>query len=150
MIKGIFLGVCFFLSTAAWAQVSIGYYPFQSEISVSTNSERLVWGELRIATNTFYGNITTEPIAMVNVYRKTVLNIFGGAGVNFNFFNAISDISVLNGYSLHVGSRIKPFQNVKNIQLIFEVSPYFNKSFDGGLFRTRLGVAYQFHPKKRS
>lgn len=138
----------FFLSTPIVAQVSVGYYPIQSELSLSTNSERLFWGDLRISTNTFYGNITTEPVLIVNIKRKEMVNIYGGLGMNFNFFNAANNISIINGYSLHIGSRIKPLKKINNLQLIFEISPYMNQKFDGGLLRTRLGVAYQFKKKK--
>lgn len=130
------------------AQISIGYYPIQSELSFSTNSERLFWGDLRFATNTIFGNITTEPILVANIKRKEMINFYGGAGMNFNFFNAANNISIVNGYSLHIGSRIKPLEKTNNLQLIFEVSPYVNKELDGGLLRTRFGVAYQFKKKK--
>jgi hypothetical protein len=137
-----------FLSTPIVAQVSVGYYPIQSELSLSTNSERLFWGDLRIATNNFFGNITTEPVLIVNIKRKEMVNFYSGLGMNFNFFNAANNISIINGYSLHIGSRIKPLKKINNLQLIFEISPYMNQKFDGGLLRTRLGVAYQFKKKK--
>ena len=139
---------CYVLSTPIVAQVSIGYYPLQSELSLSTNSERLIWGDLRIATNTFYGNITTEPVLIANIKRKEMVNFYSGLGMNFNFFNAASNISIINGYSMHIGTRIKPLKKMNNLQLIFEISPYMNQKFDGGLLRTRLGVAYQVKKKK--
>ncbi len=145
----LFILLLFFLSTPIAAQISVGYYPIQSELSFSTNSERLFWGDLRLATNTFFGNITTEPILLVNIRRDEMVNYYGGLGMNFNFFNAASDISIVNAYSFHFGSRIKPIKKINNLQLIFEISPYVNTEFDGGLLRTRLGVAYQFKKKKR-
>ena len=148
MIKLIISILFFFLLTPTIAQISVGYYPIQSELSLSTNSKRLIWGDLRIATNTFYGNITTEPVLIVNIKRKEMVNFYSGLGMNFNFFNAASNISIINGYSLHIGTRIKPLKKMNNLQLIFEISPYMNQKFDGGLLRTRLGVAYQFKKKK--
>ena len=148
-MRKLILPILFFLlSTPIVAQVSVGYYPIQSEISFSTNSERLFWGDLRIATNTFFGNITTEPVFITNVKRTEMVNYYTGIGMNFNFFNAANNISIINGYSLHIGSRIKPLKKLNNLQLIFEISPYMNQKFDGGILRTRLGVAYQFKKKK--
>ena len=136
------------LSKITIAQVSVGYFPFQSEVSISTNSEVLLWGDFRFATNTFYANITTEPVLQVNITRKEMVNIYAGIGMNFNFFNLANNISILNGYSLHIGSRIKPIRKTRNFQLIFEISPYLNKEFDGGLLRSRMGLAYQFKKRK--
>ena len=136
------------LSKPSSAQISVGYYPFQSEISVTTSSERAVWGDCRIATNTFFGNITTEPVLMVNVKRTESANFYSGIGMNLNFFNEANNISIINGYNLHFGTRAKPIKNLNNLHIIFEISPYMNQSFDGGILRTRLGLAYQFRKKK--
>ncbi len=131
------------------AQIGIAYYPFQSEIALNTNIEHMIWGDLRIATNTFWGNITKEPILMTNIKRTSTANYYAGLGANFNFFNGFSDNNVVNGYTLHAGARIKPLRSYRNIQCIFELSPYVNPAFDGGLFRTRLGLAYQFTRRKK-
>lgn len=146
----ILLLLFFLLSKPGSAQISLGYYPFQSEISITTNSERLIWGDCRFATNTFYGNITTEPVLMVNVKRTELANFYGGIGMNLNFFNSASDISIINGYNLHLGTRAKPIKNLSNLQIIFEISPYMNRNFDGGILRTRIGLAYLFAKKKKS
>ncbi|MBO6518279.1 MAG: hypothetical protein JJ975_17210 [Bacteroidia bacterium] len=132
------------LTNSAFGQVSLGYYPFQSEVSITSNSELRVWGDFRVATNTFFGNMTTEPILMINVKRKEVVNVYTGLGLNLNFFNDVYGYSILNGYTMHVGARVKPFKSMKNIQGIFELSPYVRPDFDGGLLRSRLGIAYQF------
>lgn len=146
----ILLLLFFLLSKPSSAQISIGYYPFQSEISITTNSEKLIWGDCRIATNTFYGNITTEPVLMVNVKRTELANFYGGIGMNLNFFNAANNISIINGYNLHFGIRVKPINNIRKLHIIFEISPYMNRNFDGGILRTRLGLAYQFGKKGKS
>ena len=136
--------------TLSLAQISVGYYPFQSELSITTNSEKLIWGDCRIITNTFYGNITTEPVLMVNVKRAELANFYGGIGMNLNFFNAIDDISIINGYNLHFGIRAKPIKSFNQLHLIFEISPYVNRNFDGGILRSRIGIAYQFRKKEKS
>lgn len=138
------------LCTTVSAQLSIGYFPLQSELSFATNTERALWGDMRIATNTFFGNITVEPILMANIKKKEMVNYYGGLGANLNFFNAANNVSVINGYTLHFGVRAKPIKQVRNLHFIFEISPYINQKFDGGILRTRLGVAYQFGKRKRA
>ena len=138
------------LSKLSPAQISIGYFPFQSEILIATNSERLIWGDFRVATNPFYGHITTEPVLMVNVKRAEWANFYGGIGTNLNFFNAASNISVVNGYSVHLGTRAKPLKRLTRLHVIFEISPYVNRNFDGGLLRTRIGLAYLFLRREKS
>ncbi len=137
------------LSNTISAQLSIGYYPFQSELSFSINSGRNVWGDLRIASNTFFGNVTVEPILMVNLKKKEMINYYGGIGMNLNFFNAADNFSIINGYNLHFGMRAKPIKQLNNLHFIFEISPYMNQNFDGGILRTRIGVAYQFSKTKK-
>ncbi|MFK7907354.1 MAG: hypothetical protein AB8B69_19620 [Chitinophagales bacterium] len=129
------------------AQASLGYYPFQSELSITSNTNKILWGDMRLLTNTFWGNITVEPALMVNIKKSKFVNYYTGVGVNCNFFNGFNDVSVINGYSLNFGARIKPIENAPNLQCIFEIAPYMNQSFDGGLLKTRLGLAYQFKKK---
>ena len=149
MKRLILLCFIFFVSKIVSAQLSIGYYPFQSELSISTNAENTIWGDLRIASNTFFGNITIEPILMVNINRTEIINYYGGIGMNLNFFNTYDNISIINGYNLHFGTRAKPIKQLNSLHVIFEISPYMNRNFDGGLLRTRLGIAYQFKKKEK-
>lgn len=145
----IFCLVLFFCKSVS-AQLSIGYYPFQSELSLSTYSDKTIWGDLRIASNTFFGNITTEPILLVNIKKKEMVNYYGGFGINLNFFNSANNVSIINGYNLHFGARAKPIKQFNNLHFIFEISPYMNQKFDGGILRTRIGVAYQFSKKTKA
>ncbi len=146
-IKWLFVAILFLSAQKITAQASLGYYPFQSELSISSNPNKILWGDMRLLTNTFWGNITVEPALMVNIKRSKSVNYYTGIGVNCNFFNGFNDVSVINGYSLNFGARIKPIENVPNLQCIFEIAPYMNQSFDGGLLKTRLGLAYQFEKK---
>ena len=150
MKKLLLLCLISLLSKTVSAQLSIGYYPFQSELSFTTNTERNIWGDLRVASNTFFGNITIEPILMVNIKKMKMVNYYGGIGMNLNFFNAANNISIINGYNLHFGTRVKPIKQLNNLQFLFEISPYMNQNFDGGILRTRIGLAYQFSKKKKS
>ncbi|MEM6265620.1 MAG: hypothetical protein AAGI38_24165 [Bacteroidota bacterium] len=133
----------------AQGQVSLSYFPFQSVISVSTSPDARVWGDLRLGSNTFFGNVTVEPHVMVNLAQKSWGVLYGGLGANFTPGNAGADISVDNGVSLDVGVRVGPFKQVENVQLIFELSPYVNTDFDSGLLRSFLGIAYVFRKKER-
>jgi hypothetical protein len=126
------------------AQMSVGYMPFESIISISTNTDRLIWGELRIQSNTFFGNVVTEPSLRWNFKRQNQANYYVGAGVSVNPFNPVQDLELIEGYAIAFGSRIKPIVKYPKIQLIFEISPYYNRYFDGGTLKSHLGVAYQF------
>lgn len=126
------------------AQVSLGYYPFQSILSVTTNTEKIIWGDFRIETNTFFSNVNMELSPMWNFKRTDWVNYYTGAGVNFNPVNVFQDLPFINGYTLDFGARIKPIQKHKNIQLLFEISPYINQEFSSGNLRTLLGVAYNW------
>lgn len=132
------------LSSKLYAQIALAYYPWQSEVSICTSTDRTLFGELRTATNTFWGNITTEPILSVAIKRTEHVSYTAGLSASISPFNAASQLPLVNGYGLHLGSRIMPFEKYKGVQLLFEISPYTNRYFDGGLLRTRLGICYQF------
>jgi hypothetical protein len=134
--------------SALSAQVAVGYYPFQSILSVSSDTENLLWADLRTETNTFFSNLNLETHLMVNISKSPWVNYYSGLGMHFNPFNGTSDIAIVNGYSFNIGARIKPLQDYPNVQLLFEVGPYINQGFDGGLLRTSLGIAYNFRSKK--
>ena len=54
-MKKLIIPIFFYLlSTPIVAQVSVGFYPIQSELSLSTNSERLIWGDLKLLLQHFY------------------------------------------------------------------------------------------------
>ena len=137
----------FWVGLRAEAQLAIGYYPFQSVLSVSSNTEKLLWGDLRAETNTFFGNINFESHLMLNLKRSSWVNFYSGLGVNINPSNSTLNISVLNGYIIDFGARIKPIQKHPNFQVLFEISPYLNKQLNGGILRTFLGVGYNFGTK---
>lgn len=131
------------------AQVAIGYFPFQSVLAVSSNTERLVWGDFKIETNTFSTNMNIELSPKFNIKRTNWVNYSIGGGISFNFANSFMDLSPLNGYFLEFGMRGKPIAKCKNFQVVFEISPYANKQLTGGNLRTRLGIAWNFAPKEK-
>ncbi|PKP29723.1 MAG: hypothetical protein CVT99_16130 [Bacteroidetes bacterium HGW-Bacteroidetes-16] len=131
-----------FLTGKIYSQIALSYYPFQSVLSVSSNTDKLLWADLRIETNTFFSNINLEFNAMVNLKRTDWVNYYSGLGINVNPFYGLEDLPFTNGTVLCAGVRIKPVQKHKNLQVVFELSPYFNKYFDGGMVRTLLGISY--------
>mgnify|MGYP001953233162 CR=1 FL=1 len=98
-----------------------------------------------IKTETFFSNVNMELSPMWNFKRTDWVNYYTGIGVNFNPMNSFQDLPIVNGYTLDFGARIKPLQKYKNIQLLFEISPYMNQEFSGGNLRTLFGVAYNFN-----
>jgi hypothetical protein len=144
MKKTVILIFSLFVIVQLKAQVSLGYYPFQSILSVSTNTEKVIWGDFRIETNTFFSNINMELSPMWNFKRTDWVNYYTGVGVNFNPVNVFQDLPFINGYTLDFGARIKPLQKHKNVQLLFELSPYINQEFTSGNLRTLLGIGYNF------
>jgi hypothetical protein len=133
---------------SAFSQVEVSYFPFQSLLSLSTDTEKRVFADYKIETNTFLSNLNMEISPMVNVRRKERVNGYLGAGISFNPFNGYSDLPILNGYFAAFGVRIKPLKTLKSVHLIFELSPYFNKEWTGGNLRSRLGVGWNFRKEK--
>ena len=128
----------------ALGQVEVGFYPIQSHVSISTNSQRLIWADLRVQANTILGNVHQEPHLMLNVKRTSFASFYVGLGVNANLFNYFSDMSPLNGYTVDLGARIRPIANFQRFMVLFEVGPYINRNFDGGTLRAAIGLAYAF------
>tara|TARA_Y100001934_G_C12275295_1_gene737064 strand:+ start:1000 stop:1440 length:441 start_codon:yes stop_codon:yes gene_type:complete len=126
------------------AQLSVGYYPFQSTLSIATDTEKLIWADIRIEANSFYGNLNSELDLMWNWKRSDWVNYYSGLGWNFAPFAGASDLDFTNGYVFATGARIKPWAAHRNFQVLFEVGPYVNRQFDGGIFRTSLGLAYNW------
>ena len=140
----------FALATAqpSAAQVAVTYFPFQSVLGVATDTERRLWVGLNAETNTFISNVNLELQGMANLKRGEWVNYYAGLGVNTNPLAAINELPLLNGYTLTAGARIKPLPNHRNVQVVFELTPYANAQFDGGFVRTLLGLAYNFRRRE--
>lgn len=132
------------------AQVAIGYFPFQSLLSVSTNTDKRLFADLKIETNSFFSNINMELSPKINVKRQEKVNYYAGLGISINPANPFADLSVINGYFTDFGMRATPFEKFKNLQIVFEISPYVNREFNGGNLRSRIGVAWNFTRKTKS
>jgi hypothetical protein len=131
-----------FLTGKLYSQIAVSYYPFQSILSVSSNADKLLWADFRLEANTFFSNINLELDGMINLKRTEMINYYSGIGINVNPFYTVEGLEFVNGFTFNFGVQIKPLQKHKKFHIIFEVGPYFNKYFDGGTFRTLLGVSY--------
>lgn len=137
-------------ATNVRSQVAVSYFPFQSIVAISSNTERPLWLDYKIETNTFSANMNMELSPKINFRKSELVNYYVGPGVSFNIANSFQNLSLINGYFVDVGARIKPIKKCSNLQLVFEVAPYINQAFDGGILKTRLGLAWNFAKNKSS
>ncbi len=137
------------ITVSAFGQASVAYYPFNNIVTVSTNADRAVWADARVQTNTVFGSLSTTICPMVNVARRAQVNYYVGLGIRFNALNGIDDRDVLEGYSLHIGVRVKPLIMIPNLRVAFEIAPYSRKDFKTGNLQSFLGLVYQFSKKPK-
>ncbi len=132
------------LAPCCWAQ-GVTYYPWDNILSVSSNPQRLVWGEARFQMNSLFAALDTELAPMVNFRRSPQSQFYAGGGVAFGFVSHFVDNSrLVKGYFLSVGTRIHPLVQVPEVGVAFELSPYTAEDFKSGRFRAWLGVTWQF------
>lgn len=136
------------LTKPAVAQVAVTYFPFQSVLGVASDTERRLWAGVNAETNTFLSNVNVELQGMANLKRGEGVNYYAGLGVNTNPLAAVNELPLVNGYTFTAGARIKPLANYRNVQVVFELTPYANAHFDGGTIRTLLGLAYNFRHRE--
>jgi hypothetical protein len=133
-------------SHSSYAQV-VTYYPWQSQLAISSNLHKTAWIEARFQTNSFLSSLNTEVAPMFNFVKKENVNYYTGVGIQFNALNSLANKNILNGYFLSIGTRIRPLEKNRRVALSFEISPYVERKFDLGTFRTWLGVSYEFGRK---
>ncbi len=129
-------------------QLSIGYFPFNNVLSITSNPERLLMFDVRVETNTFFGNINPELFGVVNIKRSETFNIYSGLSCKAILIDGFNDGDFVGGYAVSLGTRFKPFEKFNNIHFLLEVSPYFNKELTSGTLRAYLGVSYKFKKRK--
>lgn len=139
----------FFSTSSAFAQVGLSYFPWNNKLGVSSNTEKKLWGDLKIEVNTFFGNLNTDLGLMYNFKQKKHVNYYVGLGVSTNFIRGAAGEKGLNGYNIYVGGRVKPFVKYPAVQIVTELAPYVNDEFSSGLIQFNLGVAYQFLRKRK-
>jgi len=147
MKKFISILVFITIQTILFSQVAISYFPFQSILSISTNTEKILFVDYKIETNNFISNLNMEFSPKFNLKRTEWINYYIGAGLSFNPANLYADLPITNGYFIDFGLRAKPFIKIRNFQVVFEISPYINKEFKSGNIRTRIGLAWNFTNK---
>ncbi len=127
-----------------FAQVAINYFPFQSILSVSTNTDKRLFADFKMETNNFISNLNMEFSPKFNVKRLEKANYYAGIGISINPVNSFANLPITNGYFIDFGMRAKPFEKLNNLQIVFELSPYVNREINGGNLRTRIGIAWNF------
>lgn len=148
MKKVFVLLICLILQKQLLAQVAVSYFPFQSILSVSTNTDKRFFADFKTETNSFFSNLNMEFSPKFNIKKKEAVNYYTGIGISVNPANSYANLSVTNGYFIDFGMRAKPFEKLQNLQVVFEISPYVNRVFKGGNLRTRLGLAWNFKTSK--
>jgi hypothetical protein len=145
---GLFLGL-FIVFTKTQAQ-SVGYYPWNGLISVSTNPYKPVWCDFRLQTNTLFGSLSTEILPLFNLKQTQNVQFYLGGGIRFNFIGVLANQTknIVEGYSLNIGTRIAPFKSVPNVRIALELAPYVERKFDSGILKSNFGVVYVFGKKK--
>ncbi len=147
MKKLLVILICLITHKHIFAQIAISYFPFQSILSVSTNTDKRFFGDFKIETNNFISNFNMEISPKVNLIRLENINYYTGIGISINPVNSYANLPITNGYFFDFGMRANPFKKLNNLQVVFEISPYINKEINGGNLRTRLGLAWNFTKK---
>ncbi|MFT7419562.1 MAG: hypothetical protein ACI9QN_000480 [Arcticibacterium sp.] len=150
MLRRRFLVVAVFIATLNYCNAqSVAYYPISSIVSISTNPVKPIWLDLRFQTNSFFSSLSTEIAPAVNLNKNPKGQYYIGGGLRLNYLEAFQgNGDILEGYMLNIGIRSAPFDKYPQVQIAFELSPYVASNFETGLFRSRLGIAYNFSKKK--
>ena len=143
-ILGLFL-TSIHLTTAQ----SVSYYPFNSQLAVSSNPTNMAWAEVRMQMNSATSAITSEFGPMLTVYKTKDAVFYTGGGVNIGWMsNVFNQSSLLKGYYGSLGVRAYPFTSLPHLGLNFEFTPYTDSKVQTGLLRAWLGVNYHFGKNK--
>ncbi len=142
--------ICFLTHKHIFAQIAISYFPFQSILSVSTNTDKRLFADFKIETNNFVSNFNMEFSPKFNLKSLEKVNYYTGIGISINPVNSFANLPITNGYFIDFGMRAKPFEKLNNLQVVFEISPYVNREMNGGNLRTRIGTAWNFTRKTKS
>lgn len=128
---------------------SISYYPFNSQLAVSSNPTNVAWAEVRMQMNSATSAITSEFGPMLTVYKTKDALFYTGGGVNIGWMsNVFNQSSILKGFYGSVGVRAYPFTALPHLGLNFEFTPYTDSKVQTGLLRAWLGVNYHFGKNK--
>jgi hypothetical protein len=136
------------------AQASVGYYPWSSLLSISTNPRNVIWGDVRFQTNSLFSSLSIDLLPMINLKRGEVVQWYIGGGVRINplyrIADANADLITIDGYSMNVGVRISPLRQNRNVQLALELNPYVKDEWDSGVLKSHFGLVYVFGKKRKA
>lgn len=139
-------GILFLLSvTSTSLAQNISYYPFNSQLAISSNPTNVVFVETRVQMNSATSAITTEFGPMITFHKSSNALYYFGGGVNIGWAaNILNNSSILKGYYGSVGVRAFPFEKAPKFGINFEITPYTDTKVQTGLLRAWLGVSYHF------
>lgn len=136
------------------AQASVGYYPWSSLLTVSTNARNVIWLDTRMQTNSLFSSLSIDLLPMINLKRGEIVQWYIGCGVRLNPLYRIADpdadLITVDGYSMNVGVRIAPLPMNRRIMLALELNPYVKDKFDSGVLKSHFGLVYAFGKKKKT
>jgi hypothetical protein len=136
------------------AQASVGYYPWSSLLTVSTNAKKVIWLDTRLQTNSLFSSLSLDLLPMINLKRGEVAQWYIGGGLRLNplyrIADADADLITIDGYSVNIGVRIAPLPMNRRIMLALELNPYVKDKFDSGVLKSHFGIVYAFGKKKKT
>lgn len=136
------------------AQATVGYYPWSSLLTVSTNAKKAIWLDTRMQTNSLFSSLSIDLLPMVNLKRGEVAQWYLGGGLRLNplyrIADANADLITIDGYSINFGVRIAPLPMNRRIMLALELNPYVKDKFDSGVLKSHFGLVYAFGKKKKT
>lgn len=139
--------------SSLFAQASVGYYPWNSLFTVSTNPNKILWLDTRVQTNSLFSGLSFDFLPMFNIKRGEVVRYYIGGGVRINPLVRISDpradLITVDGYSINFGARISPFPQNRNIQLAIELNPYIKDDLESGVLKSNFGLIYFFGKRSK-
>lgn len=141
------MGMFFLFSHTPLKAQSIAYYPFNSVLGFSSNPNNFFWVDMRLFTNSYFSSMSTDLALEFNIADTKRAYYYLGGGPKVNMYNLFNGKMPIEGYFVNSGVRVRPFDKFKRVQVIFEVSPYVVKEGDMGLFRTMLGIGYNFNQR---
>lgn len=139
--------------SSLFAQASVGYYPWNSLLTISTNPTKILWLDTRVQTNSLFSGLSFDLLPMVNFKRGKVVQYYLGGGIRVNPLLRISDpkadLITIDGYSINVGARIAPIPQNRNIQFSIELNPYIKDNLESGVLKSNFGLIYFFGKREK-
>jgi hypothetical protein len=141
-----FLGLIILLSVSLASEAqNISYYPFNSQLAISSNPTNAIFFEARMQMNSATSAITTETGPMITLHKSANASYYFGGGVNVSWAaNVLNNSSILKGYYGSLGVRVFPFEKAPKFGINFEITPYTDTKIETGLLRAWLGLSYHF------